>query len=51
MILEEIVQADAAAGYKSVRVLLKVTEEFISTLEQSDLIGQIAGLPPVKFDL
>jgi ATP-dependent Lon protease len=50
-IVESIVQADTKAGYKGVRVLLKVIDQYVRTLEQGELIGEIAGLPPVKFDV
>jgi hypothetical protein len=51
IVIESIVKADTKAGYKGVRVLLKVVDQYVRTLEQGALIGEIAGLPPVKFDV
>ena len=49
--IADILKADTAGGYKGVRVLLKVLDQYLRILEKGALIGQIAGLPPVTFDV
>lgn len=51
IIIESIVQADTQAGYKGVRVMLNVIDQYLRILEQGALIGQVAGMPPVEFDV
>lgn len=50
-VIESIVKADTRAGYKGVRVMLNVIDQYLRTLEKGALIGQVAGTPPVKFDV
>lgn len=50
-IIASIVKADTQAGYKGVRMMLNVIDQYLRILEQGALIGQVAGTPPCKFSV
>lgn len=50
-IVKEIVKTDTKVGNQGVRVMLKVVDQYLRILEKGVLIGEIAGLPPVTFDI
>eukprot|EP01132_Coremiostelium_polycephalum_P000145 gene145-195_t len=50
-IVEEIVAMDTKMGNEGVRILLKVVEQYVRMLHQGELIGKIAGVPSVVFDV
>ena len=49
-IIDSIVKADTQAGYKGVRVMLKVIDQYLSILQQGNLVSQVAGIGPIVFD-
>ena len=49
-IIEGIVKADKQAGYKGVRVMLDVIDQYLRVLDQGALISQVAGIP-VAFNI
>jgi type II secretory pathway predicted ATPase ExeA len=50
-IIKSIVKTDTEAGYKGVRVMLNVIEQYLRILEQGTLIGEIADVPPLVFNV
>jgi preprotein translocase subunit Sss1 len=50
-IIQEIVKTDTQAGNQGVRIMLKVVDQYLRILQKGMLIGQVAGLPPVTFDI
>jgi preprotein translocase subunit Sss1 len=50
-IIENIVKTDTEVGNKGVRVMLKVIDQYIRILEKGNLIGQVAGVPVITFDI
>ena len=49
-IIERIVQADTQAGFKGVRIMFKVIDQYLRKLKQGGLVDQITGLPTAAFD-
>jgi ATP-dependent Lon protease len=50
-VIQAIVEEDTAAGYQGVRMMLQVIDQYIRILEQGALIGDLAGVPPLVFDI
>jgi preprotein translocase subunit Sss1/type II secretory pathway predicted ATPase ExeA len=51
MVVEEIIKTDTKVGNQGVRVMLKVVDQYLRILEKGALIGEVAGLPPITFDI
>ncbi|MHB9148088.1 MAG: AAA family ATPase [Candidatus Amoebophilus sp.] len=50
-VVEEIIKTDTKVGNQGVRVMLKVIDQYLRILEKGALIGEVAGLPAVTFDI
>jgi len=49
-VIKDIVKIDQEQGNQGVRSLIKVIDQYLRILEQSNLIGQIAGVSEVTFN-
>jgi len=50
-IIEDIIKIDMEEGYQGVRAMLNVIDQYLRILEQGTLIGEIAGTPPLIFNV